>query len=1022
MAGSCSGNALSESASHFRANVRYPAFPIFGPIQTMHPFKFFILLVASLTIARADYAGWSQSGSLFILTTSDGADLPASASVENFPLLVRLHKDTFDFTKAKPAGEDLRFSTPEGVALSYQIEHWDAAQGDAAVWVKIPKIVGTSRQEIKLHWGKPDAASESNGAAVFGETNGFVSVWHLGETVVDEVGTLTSKDVGTTTVPGMVGKARHLAGKQGVFGGDKIPNYPNGASDHSTSTWFRAERPNSTIIGWGNEGGGRGSKVRMQFRSPPHIHIDSDFSDVDAPDRLPMHEWIHVVHTYTKGEGKIYLNGKLAATEKPMLDIKTPSRLWLGGWYNNYDFVGDLDEVRISKVTRSANWVRLEFENQKPLQTLVGPVVAKGNAFSVSQTKVTVDEGKSVTITAEAGGAQKWYWILKRNGSDEVVAVDRTSFTFESGRVVGDASAVLQLRAIDSTGVKTKDITIDVKDSIPEPQFTLQAPAAWDGRKTVEVVPVISNLEAMKAKGAGELKYTWTVSGGAVIKEVAADRLLLKRSQYSGFISIKAVIQNGGAEVSKVVNMVVTEPKSDPWVQRVPDNDEKPEDGQFYARDDKNEGTLIYNGTLDAPAESVFLRVLADDKPYKLETQKPTAERGYRFAIKLKPGLIKYKVEFGTKAGGKETLLHTVSNLVCGDAFIIDGQSNALATDTGEKSPLETSEWIRSYGRPQGDAKGPHQNLWCLPVWKAGKDDKAELGWWGMELAKGLVASQKVPIFIVNAAVGGTRIDVHQRNEADPTDLSTIYGRMLWRVQQAKLTHGIRGILWHQGENDQGSDGPTGGYGWETYHPYFVEMAGAWKRDFPNVQHYHIFQIWPNSCSMGGRNGSGDMLREKQRTLPMLFSKMTIMSTLGIQPPGGCHFPLIGWAQFANLVQPQMEQVHYGRKFDAPVSAANLQRASVAGDTVRLEFDQPVLWQDTLAGQFYLDGEKDKVASGSVSGNVLTLKLKEPTTASKITYLKEIAWSQDKLLMGANGIAALTFCNVVLEVGNNGVK
>ena len=148
----------------------------------------------------------------------------------------------------------------------------------------------------------------------------------------------------------------------------------------------------------------------------------------------------------------------------------------------------------------------------------------------------------------------------------------------------------------------------------------------------------------------------------------------------------------------------------------------------------------------------------------------------------------------------KETILNSVTNLVCGDAFLIDGQSNALATDTREDAPRETSEWIRSYGRPTGNAPDASANLWCYPVWKARKDDKAELGWWGMDLAKRLVASQKVPIFMINAAVGGTRIDQHQRSAADPTDLSTIYGRMLWRVRQARLTHGIRGILWHQGD------------------------------------------------------------------------------------------------------------------------------------------------------------------------------------------------------------------------------
>ena len=46
---------------------------------------------------------------------------------------------------------------------------------------------------------------------------------------------------------------------------------------------------------------------------------------------------------------------------------------------------------------------------------------------------------------------------------------------------------------------------------------------------------------------------------------------------------------------------------------------------------------------------------------------------------------------------------------------------------------------------------------------------------------------------------------------------------------------------------------------------------------------------------------------------------------------------------------------------------------------------------------------------------LLTLKLKEPFTATKITYLKESAWSQDKLVFGANGIAALSFCNVPIS-------
>jgi hypothetical protein len=192
-------------------------------------------------------------------------------------------------------------------------------------------------------------------------------------------------------------------------------------------------------------------------------------------------------------------------------------------------------------------------------------------------------------------------------------------------------------------------------------------------------------------------------------------------------------------------------------------------------------------------------------------------------------------------------------------------------------------------------------------------------------------------------------------------------------------------------------------------------MSAAWKQDFPNVSRYYVFQIWPNSCAMGGKDGHGDRLREKQRTLPQLFSNMSIMSTLGIRPEGGCHYPLIGWAEFARLIQPVIERDFYGLKPEQPITPPNLQRAtysSDAPDTLLLEFDQPVQWLDAFADQFYLDGEPDKIASGAVKGNTLSLKLKERTTAKTITYLKEAKWSQDKLLIGDNGLAALTFCEV----------
>jgi len=751
-------------------------------------------------------------------------------------------------------------------------------------------------------------------------------------------------------------------------------------------------------------------------------------ANVKSEGKLPLNEWLHVVHTYKAGESRVYVNGELAgeSTAKVLHKIPTPAGFSIGGWGPGW-FEGELDEARLSSMTRSPDWVKLEYENQKPLQTLVGTLVKPGSEFSVSEKTLVLREGQGATVTAMAGGAQKVYWILKSGGRETLASVDSFSFVIPPKRVTGDETMNLQFKAIYPTGVKTADIPLTIQEDIPDPEFTLEVPAQWDGRTAIEVIPRITNLSAMQAKGAGEVISSWDLSGIATIQKSGPEKLTLLRAQNSGKLEVTATLQNGGAAVTRSATIQVTEPKQDAWVQRVPEKNEKPVDGQFYARDDKNEGTLFYNGTLSEAADEVFLKLYADNALSKTETRKlaPSDAGAYAFSLKLKPGLIEYKVEFGTKMAGQEKVLETVTDLVCGDAFLIQGQSNALATDTREESPPVTNKWIRSYGGPSGRGDGTHWvanefekkglNPWCNPVWKARKGEKAELGWWGMELAKRLLESQKVPVFILQGAVGGTRIDEHQRNEANPTDLATIYGRMLWRAQNARMTHGIRAVIWHQGESDQGTDGPSGGYGWESYQQYFIAMSAAWKQDFPNIQHHYIFQIWPNACSMAGKNGSGDMIRETQRALPSLYSNMSILSTLGVRPPGGCHYPLEGWSVFAQMLQPLIEHDMYGKALPGPMTAANLKSVKYANSTrdkIALEFDQPVVWSDALAGQFYLDDEMGKVATGSVSGNVLTLNLHGPASAKMITYLKETEWSQDTLLHGANGIAALTFRNV----------
>ncbi len=975
------------------------------------------------------YKEWKHSGVFWLITTPEGANLPDNARVTDFPILLCLHSEFFDFTLAQSDASDLRFSSDSGQPLEYQIETWDAAIGIANVWVRIPQIIGNTRQPVHMHWGNPQASSESDGAAVFNEANGFLSVWHMDDPVSDSVGKLTINDSGTTSVKGRIGPSRSFSEGTGLFGGDKITGFPTGSNAHTTEAWFRTLQPNTTLIAWGNEEAQ--GKVVMQLRSPPHIRMDCYFSEGNVASDSPLRlgDWTHVAHTYQKGESLLYINGAIDGSNRDPrspLNLRSPARLWIGGWYHHYNYIGDLDEVRVSNTVRSPDWIKLQYENQKPNQTLVGPVVQQGNQFAVSDTLLSIDEDQQQTITTKADGAQKLLWTLKRDGIESVVSTDRLSYVFNAGRVDTDQTLTLIFQAVYPDNNQSKEIEIHVKNTIPDPIFTLTAPSTWDGRTTIEVEPQIANLAELQSHNAAALNIEWSTDDIAVIKQDLAEKLILQRAQGNGQLSVSASIDNGGKRIKQTILIDVNQPPtaSESWLDRTYDVHEQPQDNQFIPCDGigplgKRHGTLVYSGTLEENVDSVFLRVFADEQLLVNQQATLNNERAYTLTAPLTAGLIKYRTEFGSRSNNRETIRHTATNILCGDVYVITGQSNAVATDFGNENNLQPNEWIRTFGTTSSDTNRDPHGPWTDAVAR-GDGGRAAIGYWGMELARRLVESEGIPICILNGAVGGTRIDQHQRNENDPTDVHSIYGRLLWRAQQAKLTHGVRAIIWHQGENDQGADGPTGGYGYETYRQLFTELSASWKQDFPNIQQYYVFQIWPKSCAMG-IDGSDNKLREVQRTLPTLFSNLTVMSTVGIKPPGECHFPAEGYADFARLLTPLFQKDLYQRTFDRPITAPNLLRAyfsNLQRDELILEFDQPVVWRDELVTDFRLDDSTVEILSGAVSGKQCKLTLKTSSSAKTVTYLDSSNWDVNRLLYGANGIAALTFCDVAIEAPN----
>ena len=483
------------------------------------------------TVTVSSYQSWTYSGSLFILTDASGANLPPSVSESNFPLLIRFNASNFPFAQAASDGSDIRFSTPAGIALPYEIEHWDSVSGNAAVWVKIPTIAGNARQEVVMFWGKAGVSSESNGPAVFSSTNSYCAVLHLNGNVLDATGSISPVNGGATSSTAVIGSTAMNLSTGDITTATDITNFPSGNNPASTSQiWLRARSITnwSMPLAWGNKDayGWNTWKMQIGFWGSPTV-LPSYLSCrgpavLAGTTNLEADQWYHLVYTKSGGTASLYINGVLNATNTSgsNMSLNNPQALSLGMAGGD----ADVDEARISSVARSADWVKLEYENQKPGQTLIGGLVPGGSDFSVSPTSVTMNENSTTTLTAQAGGAQKTYWIYINDGQETVLATDQLTLDYNVGRIDGNESATIQFKAVFADGVQTIDVPLTVLDTIPDPAFTLvPSTTTWDGRQTMTVTANVTNLAAMQTVGFANLNYNWSVNGVATIRSANND-------------------------------------------------------------------------------------------------------------------------------------------------------------------------------------------------------------------------------------------------------------------------------------------------------------------------------------------------------------------------------------------------------------------------------------------------------------------------------------------------------------------
>ncbi len=434
---------------------------------------------------------------------------------------------------------------------------------------------------------------------------------------------------------------------------------------------------------------------------------------------------------------------------------------------------------------------------------------------------------------------------------------------------------------------------------------------------------------------------------------------------------------------------------------------------QLFGRDTEDSARVIVSGVVRSTGhDSIRLETYKDGELWDVRSDALRYIGSDGASFSLGSGIHAELAEYRIRVLVDDIEVAQRDSLLCGDVYLINGQSNAVAGDS-EGQAHSRSEWLRSFGTSSlsGNVVAA-DTLWSLAQGRTVYDHGA-IGVWGLWLGETLVERHGIPVAILNGAQGGTPIVQFLRNDNDPMDLGTLYGRLLWRTEKAGVQQNVKAILWHQGESD--SDGQ-----WSYYLDRFTVLWNAWREDYVPLDKVYVFQIHP-----GCGSGHQSEMRELQRTFPELFPDLDVMSTVGIVGHDGCHYGFDGYNQMGSWVSRLIDRDFYGSSDTLRIVPPNVVRAfytTHAMDEIRIDFDGDVVWPaDTLGASMndyiYLDGAWGLVESGKVTGDGKTVivRLTEPVSATTLTYLPNVYYHDTSVtyegpwIRNPRGVGALSF-------------
>jgi len=436
---------------------------------------------------------------------------------------------------------------------------------------------------------------------------------------------------------------------------------------------------------------------------------------------------------------------------------------------------------------------------------------------------------------------------------------------------------------------------------------------------------------------------------------------------------------------------------------------EFPQNLQLYARDTAtNRAVVEVIGEVETCGDSVSLVIWRDSLPFAQYGAKPDTSAAFAFYPEITAELAQYTFELYEITATDTTLRASAADVVAGDVYIINGQSNAEAQQFEGSSAPDASPFIRVHGY----GSNPNDTLWHIGQGDGDRTSQGNTGQWGLYFAKQIVDNQGIPIAVFNGARGGWRMRVFRRHDPDPETPHNNYGQLLARLNRTKLADKVRAILWYQGEEDVIVTTPT------DYKQYFNQVYDAWMEDYSSAEQVYLTEIRTGCFS---QPHEAVLIQDALRQLVEELPKTSMLSTKGLLQHGDCHFEYEGgYKELGRRFYRLIERDLYAAT-TAVVESPNISTAAFTAPdeiTLTMQAADSLIWESGSQNDFILEGDSlTTVISGYTDSNTIVLQLSaDSTTTTGITYLDKSGTEiTSPFIINSEGHGMISFFNFPID-------